>query len=74
MTTNPPLTTGVYWIDLPCPRCGALATVAAVLSSVLTTPSEAEPSLKLHCRTKAVDHACGQGRLLDTGDLLDVEK
>lgn len=66
---NPPLTTGIYWVDLPCPRCGALATVGATLSVILTTPQDEEPTLKLRVRSKPVDHACGQGRMLDTSDL-----
>jgi hypothetical protein len=72
MNKPPPLTVGIYWVDLPCPRCGALATVAAHLSAVLTTPTEEEPSLRLKVRSKAVDHECGQGRMLDTAELLDL--
>lgn len=65
----PPL---IHWVDLPCPRCGALATVAANLSAVLTTAADEEPTLRLRCRSKAVDHECGQGRLLETAELLDL--
>ena len=68
-TMPPPLSTGIYWVDLPCPRCGALSTVAAVLSAVLTQPSDDQPSLKLRVRSKAVDHNCGQGRMMETAEL-----
>jgi len=69
-----PLTTGLYWVDLPCPHCHALETVAVVLSSVLTTPDEDEPTLRLRARSKATGHQCGQGRMLATADLtLDVD-
>lgn len=67
-----PLAPGIYWVDLPCPRCGALETVAVVLSAVLTTPTDDQPSLKLRARTKATDHDCGQARMLDTRDLLPL--
>lgn len=69
MTAPPTLTTGLYWVDLPCPRCHALETVAVVMSSILTTPDEAEPSLRLHAKSKAIDHRCGQGRMLTTDEL-----
>jgi hypothetical protein len=68
-----PLTTGIYWVDLPCPRCHALETVAVVLSAVLTTPTDAEPSLRLHAKSKAADHDCGQTRMLETAELLPLE-
>jgi len=69
-----PLTTGLYWVDLPCPRCHALETVAVVLSSVLTTPDEDEPSLRLRAKSRPIDHLCGQGRMIPTDELtLDVD-
>lgn len=74
MTTRPaPLTPGIYWVDLPCPRCGALETVAVVLSAVLTTPTDEEPSLKLRAKSKPTDHDCGQARMLDTAELLPMD-
>ena len=69
----PPLTPGLHWVDLPCPRCGSIETVAVSLSSVLTTPADDQPSLKLRCKSKATDHDCGQGRMLDTSDLLPID-
>jgi len=72
MGKPPPLSIGMHWVDLPCPRCGALETVAVVLSAVLSTPTDEQPSLKLRARSKATDHDCGQGRMLDTVELLDV--
>ena len=72
MSTKPaPLTPGIYWVDLPCPRCGALETVAVVLSAVLTTTAD-EDTLKLRAKSKPTDHECGQARLLDTRDLLPM--
>ena len=69
MTTAPTLTTGTYWIDLPCPRCGVLATVSVHLGSTLVTPDDAGPSLKLVAKSKAVDHWCGARPMLTTPDL-----
>lgn len=59
MPTPPPLTTGTYWVDTPCPRCGALTAVSLHLGSVLSTPDDAGASLRLVARSKAVDHYCG---------------
>lgn len=67
-----PLMPGTYWVDLPCPRCGAIETVAATLTAVLTVPGDAGASLKLRVKTKPTDHDCGQGRMLSTADLLPL--
>jgi hypothetical protein len=63
------LTTGTYWVDLPCPRCHALETVAVLLSAVLTTADEETPTLRLRTKSAPVDHQCGQGRMLTTDEL-----
>src|SRR4029079_15097314 len=68
-----PLTTGIYWVDLPCPRCHALETVAVHLSANLTPHDQETPTLRLRAKSSAVDHQCGQGRMLATDELtLDV--
>lgn len=66
----PPLGVGLYWVDLPCPRCSALETVAVHLSAVLTTSTDDEARLKLRARSAPTDHDCGQTRMLDTAQLL----
>jgi hypothetical protein len=60
----PNLTTGTYWIDLPCPRCGEISSVAVHLGSTLTTPDEGAPSLRVVAKAKPVDHWCGARPML----------
>lgn len=63
MSDTPPLQIGNYRIDLPCPRCGALVTVAARLTAVLTADTDDVQSLRLKARSRPADHACGQSQL-----------
>lgn len=60
---NGTLSTGTYWIEAPCPRCGQIEHVGIALSTVLTTPQDATASLKVKSSSKGVDHDCGQNRL-----------
>lgn len=60
MTTIP---TGLHWVDAPCPRCGAIETVAVKLSSLLQVPDEDQASIRVRLKAKPVDHDCGQRRL-----------
>jgi hypothetical protein len=69
MTTSPALSTGTYWVDLPCPRCGVLAPVSVHLGSSLTVPDDGGPSLRLTAKSKPIDHWCGQRAMLTTPDL-----
>lgn len=55
--------TGLHWVDAPCPRCGQIETVAIVLSSVLTSPENETPSLRVRAKGKAADHDCKQTRM-----------
>ena len=64
--TTPALSTGTYWIDLPCPRCGVLTPVSAHLASTLITPDDGGASLRLVCKSKPVDHWCGARPLVTT--------
>ena len=63
--TTPNLTTGTYWVDLPCPRCGVLTPVSVHLSSTLTMPDDAGASLRLKAKSKPVDHWCGARPLVE---------
>ena len=66
MPMDPPnLTTGTYWVDLPCPRCGVLTPVSVHLGSTLTTPDDTGSSLKLRAKSKPVDHYCGARPLVN---------
>lgn len=55
--------TGLHWIDAPCPRCGEIETLAIVIQSVLTTPQDDTPNLRVKARSKAIDHNCAQTRI-----------
>ncbi|MGY4645896.1 hypothetical protein [Cellulomonas sp. URHB0016] len=69
MAAPPNLTTGTYWVDLPCPRCGVLAAVSVHLGSILTTPDDAGASLRLKAKSKPVDHWCGARPMINAPDL-----
>lgn len=60
---NQAISTGLHWVDAPCPRCGELETIAIVLTSVLTTPQDDSPSLKVRAKSKGLDHDCTQTRI-----------
>lgn len=51
---------GTHWVEAPCPRCGALEVIGVHLASVLTTPQDEIPSLRVRAKAKPVDHDCRQ--------------
>lgn len=66
MTAAPKtLSTGVYVVEAPCPRCGVIEEILVSLRSVLTTPEDDPGSLRVKLKGKARDHDCKQGRLTD---------
>lgn len=59
------LSTGVYLVDAPCPRCGVIEEILIALRSVLTQPEDDTGSLRVKVRGKARDHDCKQARLTE---------
>lgn len=57
------LSTGVYLVEAPCPRCGVIEEILVSLRSVLTQPEDDAGSIRVRLRGKARDHDCKQGRL-----------
>jgi hypothetical protein len=53
--------TGYVWIDAPCPECGALVEVLAIIRSVLTVPQDDAGTVRVRLKSKAVDHQCASG-------------
>lgn len=64
MTVDKTLSTGVYLVEAPCPRCGVIEEILVSLRSVLTQPEDDTGSIRVRCRGKARDHDCKQARLM----------
>jgi hypothetical protein len=62
-TETETLSTGIYLVDAPCPRCGVVETVLVRIGVVLTTPDDSVGALRVKLKGKAVDHDCHQTRL-----------
>lgn len=66
------LTTGDHLVDVTCPDCRQVETIAVSLSPVLTVTQDSS-SLKVKLSQEKADHDCRQGRLdqapEDQGDL-----
>ena len=60
----PGVGTGYVWVDAPCPECGALVELLAVVRSVLTVPQDDPGTIRLRLKSKPVDHACRSGAQL----------
>lgn len=58
---TPRIPTGYVWIDAPCPECGALVEVLAVIRSVLTVPQDEAGTIRVRLKANAVDHECRNG-------------
>lgn len=63
--TGAHLTMGPYWVDLVCPECDDVVTVAVTLGSVLTAPSDDAATLKVKAKSLKVAHLCRQLRLFE---------
>ena len=59
----PVLACGTYVLNLQCPECGSVVEVAIHLDTRLTMDSSGA-SLAAKLGSKAVDHLCGQLRLI----------
>jgi hypothetical protein len=59
----PVLACGTYVLNLQCPECGCVVEVAIHLDTRLTMDSSGA-SLAAKLGSKAVDHLCGQLRLI----------
>lgn len=57
------LDTGVYTINLPCPRCGVIEEVLVSIKSQLTTPQDEIGKLAAKLKGRPVDHDCQQQRI-----------
>lgn len=57
------LSTGTYYVDAPCPRCGAIEAILVQISSVLTTPETEGGTLRVKIKGKPREHDCQQGRI-----------
>lgn len=57
------LSTGVYLVEAPCPRCGVIEEILVALRSVLTQPEDDTGSIRVKIKGKARDHDCKQQRL-----------
>lgn len=55
---TPRIGTGFVWIDAPCPDCGALVEVLALVTSVLTVPQHDAATVRVRLKAKPVDHEC----------------
>lgn len=69
------LKTGVYYVDAPCPRCGAIEEILISIRSVVTIPETDTGKLAVKLRGKPRDHDCRQNRLTqlvdaETGEIL----
>ena len=67
MTTRNPkhLPVGLHAVEAPCPNCGVLELIWVTLSTVLTSPSDADATLKVKAASKPVVHLCGQETIED---------
>lgn len=57
----PPLRMGFHVVDAPCPRCGLLVEAYVWLSTVLTSPQDDVPTLRVKSKSKPVEHDCRHG-------------
>lgn len=63
MTDPKTLSTGVYLVEAPCPRCGVIEEILIALRSVLTQPEDDTGSIRVRIKGKARDHDCKQARM-----------
>lgn len=73
MNDTKTLSTGVYLVEAPCPRCGVIEEILVSLRSVLTQPEDDTGSIRVRLRGKARDHDCKQARLTVVVPLVEDE-
>jgi hypothetical protein len=63
---------GRFLVDAECPQCGVVGAVGVTIDAVLKKVG-GESTLGLRCKSKAVEHNCGQTQVMinaDTGEVI----